>query len=175
MRNFISNVLLVVGIPLFIFGLYLAQLRVSPTKLAFAETPETNISNQTELTPSFLEIPSINARVQVIPTMISENEWRTSHIGVSYLSSTPIPGDQGNSVFYGHNWAGILKDLPKVKPGDEILITMSNGEIKKFEVETTGVVEPDSTEVIKPTQDSRITIYTCTGFLDLKRFVVVTK
>lgn len=76
---------------------------------------------------------------------------------------------------YGHNWTSILGNLPKVKTGDVITVTMHDGKKKDFRIEYTAVVTPDQDYIIDNTNDVRLTLYTCTGFLDSKRFVVVAK
>jgi len=65
-----------------------------------------------------------------------------------------------------------LGKLPKVKPGQEITIVFTDGSSKIFTIEYTSVVTPDQTHILNPTADSRITLYTCTGLFDNKRFVV---
>jgi sortase (surface protein transpeptidase) len=50
---------------------------------------------------------------------------------------------------------------------------MNDGVKKEFKVEYTATVDPSQTYIIDNTKDTRITLYTCTGFLDSKRFVVV--
>ena len=77
----------------------------------------------------------------------------------------------GNSVLYGHNFPSILGSLTKIKPNDKIEIIMSNGEKKIFTVKYTSIVGQDQTHILSQTKDARITVYTCTGFLDTKRFV----
>ncbi len=123
--------------------------------------------------PYSLEIPSIHANLPIIPALIQGKTWETTTKGVSYLKTTPIPGEKGNSVIYGHNWKTILGDLTQVKPGQKIIITMNDGVKKEFKVEYTATVDPSQTYIIDNTKDTRITLYTCTGFLDSKRFVVV--
>lgn len=174
MRTFLSNILIGMGMALLIMASYLMYLRYSPKKLAFAEAPQ--MANQTtDVRPTRMIIESANISVQIEEATIKNNRWPTSHSGVSYLSTSAVPGQKGNSVFYGHNWSGILGDLPKVVPGNIIRIDMSDGSVRQFIVEYTDTVEPSLTAIINQTSDSRITIYTCTGFLDSKRFVVVAK
>ena len=36
-------------------------------------------------------------------------------------------------------------------------------------------VKPNAVEILESADDSRLTIYTCSGFLDTARFVVVAK
>lgn len=86
-----------------------------------------------------------------------------------------MPGEPGNSILYGHNWTSLFGNLPKTKPGERVDIGFSDGSMQQFIVEYTSIVSPDEIEIIEQTEDTRITLYTCTGFLDSKRFVVVAK
>ena len=62
-----------------------------------------------------------------------------------------------------------------MKPGDRIEIAFSDGSIREFVVAYTTTVNPGQVEILKDSEDSRLTLYTCTGFLDSKRFVVTAK
>ncbi|MGB2731849.1 MAG: sortase, partial [Microgenomates group bacterium] len=48
-----------------------------------------------------------------------------------------------------------------------------NGMKRTFIVQVTANVSPDQTNVLKQSHDKRLTLYTCSGFLDTQRFVVV--
>jgi LPXTG-site transpeptidase (sortase) family protein len=122
--------------------------------------------------PTVIKIKSINLELPVIGTKIVDGKWETSGEGVSYLSSSPVPGEYGNSVMYGHNWPNIFGRLNKVKTDDVITILYSDGSARDFVVKDVFTVNPRQTHILSPTQDSRLTIYTCTGWFDLKRFVV---
>lgn len=174
MRQAFSTILLFSGVTLLIFGAYLLYLRQSPKTLTFKSIPQSTNSLSFSA-PQSLEVPSISVKLPVIPAVHKGNNWETTHHGVSYLSTSAVPGQKGNSVFYGHNWEGLLANLYKVKPGEKVLITMQDGTRKVFEIEYTAIVNPSDTYIIENTQDSRITLYTCAGFLDSKRFVVVAK
>ncbi len=174
MRNLIPNLILLLGLGFLIFSCYLFFLRHSPYLLSFEKAP-TSVNVLSFEAPQRIEIPSIKVNLPIIPAITKGNMWETSNQGVSYLSSSPLPGQKGNSVMYGHNWNYLLADLPKVKPGQTVYIIMENGYKKKFVIEYTATVNPSQTYIIDNTNDSRITIYTCTGFLDSKRFVVVAK
>ncbi len=110
--------------------------------------------------------------LEIIPSKITNNTWEATSQGVSHLSSSPIPGEKGNSILYGHNWTNLLGNLTKIKPGAEINIILKNREKKIFIVEYVSIVGPNDTQILADTDDTRITLYTCTGFLDAKRFVV---
>jgi LPXTG-site transpeptidase (sortase) family protein len=90
---------------------------------------------------------------------------------VTFVKGSATPGSIGNSIFYGHNWTSLLGRLPGARIGDEVTITMDNGIVKTFVITKTKIVSPNDTEVLDDTNFSRLTLYTCTGFLDSKRFV----
>lgn len=150
--------------------------KTTPKRLAF-ETKELKkdhrtIKNSDVPEPMYLIIEDYDTKLLIFPAEIKQGKWQATTQGVSHLSSTPVPGQAGNSVLYGHNWNSLLGDLIKVRPGQEIKVTFSDGSIKKFKVTTTQTVSPQDTSILGPTNDKRITLYTCTGLLDTKRFVV---
>ena len=124
-------------------------------------------------TPSGLIIPSINVWLPLLVTDIKDGQWVTTKKGVSYLSNGVLPGETGNIVMYGHNWANLLGNLSKVKPGDTITLVTRTGVEEQYTVSTVQEVAPNDTSVLSQTTDKRITIYTCIGFLDSMRLVVV--
>lgn len=170
----LSALFLFFGSFLLLFSAYLLYLRFAPHPISFEKIPNQSYTKG-KVIPSNIIIPSIGVNLPIISSQLRENSWVTTTLGVSYLTSTPIPGKTGNSVFYGHNWKSLLGNLSKVKPGEKVFINFNNGQKKEFTVENTAVVDQDRMDVVKNTEDTRITIYTCTGFLDSKRFVVVAK
>ena len=172
MRVF-PRVLIYFGIFCLILAAFLYWQRTTPTRLQFdTERIESSSVSSTNLEPSAIIIRDLAIELDIYPASIKSGKWEATSKGVSYLSSTPVPGEIGNSVIYGHNWKSILGNLVKAKPGQAIEILYSDGSMKKFEVKFTQVVTPDQTEILNQTDDVRITLYTCTGFLDTKRFVV---
>lgn len=118
-----------------------------------------------------ISLPELAIDVPVVPTKLEGVKWEYTTKGAAYLSSTPIPGSVGNSVFYGHNWPNIFGKLPNAKPGNKVVATYADGSSKLFLINTTAVVDPSHTEILNPTSDIRLTLFTCTGFLDKDRFV----
>lgn len=170
----LANLFLAIGFIFIIYTAYLFYQRNYSNKLSFKSAPEIIASSGKNL-PKKLIIPSIEKELDIYSSEIRDNKWETVENGVSYLKSTPIPGEKGNSVIYGHNWNTILGSLNRVEPGDIIVIEYNNGEKKEYVIENTATVSPTQVSVIKNSDDSRITIFTCTGFLDGQRFVVVSK
>lgn len=165
----------------FVFFLAMAYEQNVPQRLAFSQMPqfasqEVRNGDTTDTyakTPSGLIIPSIKVWLPVYPSKITNGNWETSRKGVSFLSSAAKPGETGNAIFYGHNWPNLLGNLAGVKPGDSIQIISVDGQTKTFIVSTVQEVSPKDISVLSQTTDKRITIYTCTGFFDSKRLVVV--
>lgn len=173
MRSF-ANLLIYFGlICLILFG-FLYWQRNTPKRLQFnlnkidlAQTAK--VANKE---PKVLIIKDLGIEQNIYPASIKEGKWEATDKGISFLSSTPVPGEKGNSVIYGHNWKNILGSLMRAKPGQVVEIVYADGSSAKFKIEYTQVVTPDQTQILDQTKDSRITLYTCSGFLDTKRFVV---
>lgn len=176
MRNFVANVLTALGVFFLILSGFLYWQRTTPRRLSFSlssreliEAPKSGHS----VKPARLTIPELSIDLPIYESRIyGEGKWEATTQGVSYLISTPVPGQVGNSILYGHNWKSLLGNLTQAKPGQVIEIAYSDGSLQDFKVAYTQVVNPDESKILSQTDDQRITLYTCTGFLDSKRFVV---
>ncbi|OGM58180.1 hypothetical protein A2955_01135 [Candidatus Woesebacteria bacterium RIFCSPLOWO2_01_FULL_37_19] len=173
MRGF-SKFLIFFGIICLSLAGFLYWRRVTPKRLQFDEVPKVLSGNQLSgvIEPKLLVIKDLGIKLDIYPAEIKNARWEATAKGASYLTSTPIPGEVGNSVVYGHNWKSILGNLTKARSGQIIEITYSDGSTKDFRITFTQIVTPDQTQILNATKDRRITLYTCTGFLDTKRFVV---
>lgn len=136
------------------------------------ENPQTEEKQRFQ--PKTLYIPKLSRVLNITEGKVEGNRWVTSQTGVSFLRSSQLPG-KGNSVIYGHNKDDIFGYLYLVKNGDLIYLVNSDGRIIKYQVFETKEVTPESVEILNQTADSRLTVYTCSGFLDSARFVVVAK
>lgn len=166
-----SKILVFLGIIFLLFGGYLLFERYNPRRLEFRNF-ETQTEFSSQVYPVRIVIPSLAIDLNVFPSKITNGKWEATTKGVSYLASSPIPGSLGNSILYGHNFSSLLGSLVKAKPEEEIEIFFNDKTKKTFIIKYTQVVSSNQTSVLAQTQDKRITLYTCTGFLDSKRFVV---
>lgn len=176
--KFVSKALITCGTLSILFGLYLMWQRNNPLRISF-ENPNVAVkevdSNKEYSMPVKIKIEARNIELPIIPQKLIGTNWQVTDKGVTYLTDSPIPGTVGNSILYGHNWTKLLGNLTLVTPGDAIEIAYANGQVKNFKVTNTQVVDPSQVSILKNTTDRRITIYTCTGLLDSKRFVVVAE
>ena len=94
--------------------------------------------------------------------------------GVGHLMGSAGPGEHGNLVLAGHRDT-FFRELRGIRKGDEVTITAPGGEFQ-YQVESTAVVQPDQTEVLKSDGGATLTLITCYPFRYVgnapERFVV---
>jgi len=168
--NFLSRTLILIGVTLLFLGGYFIFQRYNPKQLSFQDFNGYTNSVSGAL-PQKIVIPSLKIQLPIYPAQIRGNSWEATTKGISYLVSSPIPGEAGNSILYGHNWDSLLGRLQNIKPGEKIKVAYDDKTTKTFVVAYISIVDPSHTEILAPSSDSRITLYTCTGFLDSRRFV----
>jgi len=174
MRNLLANTFITLGIVLIIIAGLLLWQRYNPQRLAFSDVGNeiSESINEEKNLPVALKIEDLDIKLPVFPARSQTGKWETTTKGVSYLVSSAMPGQVGNSIFYGHNYKNILGNLKNAKPGQIIEVKLANGVWRKFRIEYVQTVAPNQTGILDQTDDKRLTLYTCTGFLDSKRLVV---
>lgn len=170
-RSIDVSIFLVLGLVLFTGSLIwkkheVTKLSFVPANLAVTQAPP-EIQQ-----PTYLTIDSIQIHLPIDETVIHAGVWQVSQNSISHLATSATPGAQGNIILYGHNTKERLGNLSKVKKGTSIYLTTKNGEKHEYVVVNTQVVNPSQVEVLTAQHDEELTIYTCYGFADLKRFVV---
>lgn len=171
-----SSLFIVLSLVFFSVGLYQVWLHNDPNRLAFSNySQKEQVPAASEELPTRVTIQNLAIDVPLIPAQVAGDAWDTTESGASYLLSSPIPGKTGNSIIYAHNWASLFGNLPSIKQGDSITIRYADGSQKTFIVQSTSVVSPNDTQVLQETTDKQITLYTCMGWFDSKRFVAVAR
>jgi sortase A len=109
-----------------------------------------------------MTIDKIGLRLPIIEG-VDEAELR---IAPGRVPQTAVIGDVGNAVIAGHRnytYGDMFNRLDELTLGDIIGYQARNGEIMRFEVFEIVVIEPnDQIAFIQPTEQSIITLYTCT-------------
>ena len=170
----ISKFFILLGLFCFCLAGFLYWRRIIPQRLQFnkAEVLPSDQYDKAADKPVLLTLGELGITLDIYPAAINNGKWETTTKGVSYLTPSAISGETGNTIFYGHNYKNILGNLKKAKPGQIIQIKSSDGIRKKFRIEYVQIVNANQTGILDQTKDSRLTLYTCTGFLDSKRLVV---
>ncbi|MEK7595006.1 MAG: sortase [Patescibacteria group bacterium] len=174
MKKVFSNIFLVIAVICFLSATFLIYKKYQNKNVYVDQkTVQELYSGQAIYKkPVFIKIRTLDISLPIIESSIKKGVWETNDKGVSYLLNSPLPGESGNSILYGHNFPGLLGKLKNIQRDNEIEILFNNGEVKRFVVKATSTTGSKSLHILKQTQDTRITIYTCTGFMDSKRFVV---
>ena len=102
-----------------------------------------------------VEIPKINLDAMVV----EGSSRRQLKIAPGHITTTPIPGESGNSVITAHRDT-FFRHIYELTKGDEIMVRR-NGQVFKFQVIGKKVVDPDDVSVLTPTTDAHLTLITC--------------
>lgn len=137
-------------------------------------TPSSSVIRGTTQ-PVEIAIPSLNIKLPLSETVIKNGVWQISPLGASHLTSSAVPGEKGNIIIYAHNTNDRFGHIMDIKKGARIVVTSLDGKQHSYEVIKTATVSPDQIDLLLPTAFETLTVYTCTGFFDSKRFVVVSK
>jgi sortase A len=84
--------------------------------------------------------------------------------GPGHYPDTPLPGQLGNASVAGHRttWGEPFRHIDQLVPGDEIIVTMLNGEQYVYDVTDTEIVGPADYFVVT-TQDPTVAMLTLTS------------
>lgn len=170
-KFFTSLLLIIAGASILIYS---SIQEIDWIKKSSTQTQKTQEIDTSRARPVKMYIPEMNRILYVSDGSVVGNRWSISETGVSYYTDSALPGD-GNTVIYGHNTQDILGGLWRVQNQDYIYVILQNGEYKKYQVYERKEIKPTQVEILKSTEDSRLTIYTCSGFLDTARFVLSAK
>ena len=115
----------------------------------------------------FLTIPALHIANAYVSTVNTDLSLHLVHLG-----GTALPPDKGTAVIFGHstlpqlfdpnNYRTIFADAYKLQVGDDIVATVNNVAYK-YKIFSIIVVDPDDTSVLaQNSDDSYLTIITCT-------------
>lgn len=149
--------------------------------ISFSQEPVTidnnllkSTNNKISAPPVKISIPSIGVDIPVKEAKVVKGYWEVFPDSAGWGVGSASPAENGNTVIFAHAREGLFLPLKKIKVGAEITVFTKD---KWFLYKVVGLQEvlPSQTEVITPTNDSRLTLYTCTGFSDSKRLIVIAK
>lgn len=106
------------------------------------------------------------------PQRYRNGKWTVSKKAGSYMNGSAKPGEQGNIIVYGHNKQGIFGPLVDLKGNERIVLRTKDGQKHRYRIVSRKEVTTDQVDVLAPTKKEVLTVYTCSGWLDSKRFVV---
>lgn len=128
--------------------------------IAYLSVPKLGIKNA----------PIFDRGVDGSGTMVIARGYAVTH----YAYSSPI--GSGNAVLYGHDdiEGSIFSRLKDLHAGDEIDVTPATGSQVTYHVSDRSIVAPTAVQILKPTNDVRLTLFTCwPNWVDTQRVVVI--
>lgn len=124
--------------------------------------------------PVKITIPVLSIDLPVKEAKIVNGYWELFDDAAGWGEGSARPDEAGNQVIFAHAREGLFLPLKKIKKGQKIVI-YTKDKWYEYNVEEIKEVLPNQVEVIAPTTDETLTLYTCSGFSDSKRLIVVAK
>jgi LPXTG-site transpeptidase (sortase) family protein len=161
---------------LFVFGILFLSISLlwhfnQTIQLAFF-TPEVVPVKRTHPIPTQLSIQKLNLNLPVEQTIIYNGVWQVSEY-VSHLTTSARPGEKGAIIMYGHNTLERLGPIRWLSKGDTIEVKTIDNKIHRYKIDQTMTVAPNRLDIFTKRAGETLIIYTCDGFADLQRFVLI--
>ncbi|MCL4339046.1 sortase [Patescibacteria group bacterium] len=131
-------------------------------------------TKKSQYTPLRIVIPSVDIDLAVKEAKVVNGYWEVFPSGAGWGEGSGYPGEKGNQVIFAHARQGMFLPLKNVKDGEDVYVFTSD-KWYQYKIDNIQEVLPSQTEVIAPTKDEVLTLYTCTGFADSKRLIVTAK
>ena len=171
------------GIALFIMGAILLFGRLqapTPTKSeSFSNEPVIiegfQLGEKKNLeTPKKIVIPTVGIDLEVKEAKVVRGYWEVFADSAAWGEGSGYPGEPGNQVIFAHARVGLFLPVRELK-GDELVYVLTKDKWYLYKVKEIREVYPNQIEVIAPTTDETLTLYTCSGYQDSKRLIVIAK
>lgn len=132
-----------------------------------------------------LVIPKINVLAPInlnIDGNVMEEYMKSLETGVAHMAKTTLPGEQGNSVIFGHSsyyadkpgdYKEIFSKLNELTEGDEIRIESESSQLS-YKVAEKKIVDPKDISVVNQDLSAKkITLITCWPIKTTEKRLVV--
>jgi sortase A len=151
------------------------------SKFKESVSDEVSISEPTLENPAFEGDVLYNLRIPVIDSENPVREGVSKGILADSLGHEPgtaYIGEQGNCVIAGHRnytFGRFFNRLDEVAVGDYIYVDTRSGSYT-YVVKEIKIVEPTEKSVLSPTEETRLTLYTCTPiYVATHRLVIIAE
>lgn len=141
-------------------------------QLAFF-TPKVVPIVKTHAIPTQLIIQKVDINLPIEETAINNGMWQIAENGASHLTISARPGEKGPIIIYGHNTNDRLGPIRWLSKGDSIEINTADKKSYTYIIRQTMTVSPNQMDIFTQQKGETLIIYTCDGFADLQRFVII--
>lgn len=170
--SLLTKLLLISGIILIILpAFFTINERI---QLAFFTPHVVPIHKQLPL-PSWISIPSVAIELPIQETQLHGNTWEIADYAISHLAISARPGEDGPIILYGHNTNDRFGPIRWLHTGEIIELKTTKNKTYTYKIVKTVEVNPNQVDVLVNQKGQTLILYTCSGFADLKRFVIIAK
>lgn len=124
--------------------------------------------------PTRIMIAKIKLISDLVPQPIVDKDWLIADTQVNYLVGSGNL-DNGNMVLYAHRKPSLFGRLHELKKGDFVTVTGSKDKVAYYEVVESYTTTAKDLDILENMQESVLTLFTCDGWNDSKRWVVRAK
>ena len=172
-RLAIGSGLLAIG--LIVFGLFWlmtsnhehSATKPQPVSKVLKDTkPVTNSQPQVSGVPVHISIPSVGIDLSVIPGYYnkSNGSWTLSLNDAQWGTMTAKPNNkEGDTFIYAHYRLHVFYTLPKVRPGDQAIVTTDSGHTFTYTFTSSTITSPSDTRLFTYQGKPILILQTCTG------------
>lgn len=121
--------------------------------------------------PSRIIIPSLEIDLPVREAKIVKGYWEVFADTAGFGLGSAYPGEIGNQVVFAHARKGLFLPLRNAKIGQKIYV-FAEDKVFNYQIKEIIEVTPNQIEVLAPSSEAILTLYTCSGFSDSKRLIV---
>lgn len=125
--------------------------------------------------PEEISIPAVGIDLPIFETEITNHSWEIAQDGISHLNISANPGEDGASILYAHNTNDRFGPIRWLTKGEKIIIVTKDKKRHVYTIQKTFDTNPNNISVLTANKKETLILYTCDGFADLQRFLVIAQ
>lgn len=125
--------------------------------------------------PVSIKIVKVNIDLPIYQTSIAKDTWEIAEDGISHLDISGRPGENNTIILYGHNTKDRFGPIRWLAIGDSIEVESKESKTYSYIINDIKEVNPDATDILISQKEEALILYTCSGFADQKRYIIIAK
>lgn len=125
--------------------------------------------------PIQIVIAKVGIDLSVEEASITNGVWQIAETGASHLTSSAKPGEQGPIIIYAHNTNDRFGPIRWLEVGDLIQIQTADKKQHDYKISKTLIREHDDVTIFAKIKKETVVLYTCDGFGDTDRFMILAE
>jgi LPXTG-site transpeptidase (sortase) family protein len=145
-----------------------------PVKINEQLLKSPGVKDKKKIVPDRITIPLLGIDIAIKQSQVKNGYWEVFPDSAGWGTGSAYPEDNGNQVIFAHAREGLFLPLKNSKIGQYVYI-FAKEKWYQYQISNIKEVTPQTLEVIAPTTEPILTLYTCSGFSDSKRLIVTAK